>query len=167
MRKIIFIIAILAAFLSCNAYAGEGATFLEFRNKIFDESRAIKLLLTSSKKDMIFMNSMWDSCIATMIELDAYFGMLGIFNTIKKENVMEGAVTYLHDWLNVIKNTNELNIKNLNAISARPIENNAKLHAKRLITYYTELNNRIDAELTKVAALKITAKKEKTTRKGR
>ncbi|OGW74887.1 MAG: hypothetical protein A2Z72_06270 [Omnitrophica bacterium RBG_13_46_9] len=159
MRKIIFTTIALAVFLNLNAYTAEPPTLLEFRNKIFDESKDIKLLLTSSKKDMIFMNSMWDSCIATLIELDAFFGMLGIFNTIKREDVTEGAVTYLYDWLSLIKNSNESTIRNLNTIYAKPIEKDTKLHIKKLIAYYTELNDRIGLELTKIMALKSTAKK--------
>ena len=160
MRKIISVVLVLAVFLSSSLYAAEVPTLLGFRSKFFDESRAIKLMLPNSKKDMVFMNSMWDSCIATLMQLDAYFSMAGIFNTIRKEDLTEGAVGYIADWLNAIKNTNEMNIKNLNAFSSRSTEASTKPHLKTMINYYTALNERIDIELAGVSALKATAKKK-------
>ncbi|MFA5147386.1 MAG: hypothetical protein WC515_08420 [Candidatus Omnitrophota bacterium] len=159
MRKIAFVTMFLTLFSCFNAYAAEGPTLLELRNEIFDESRAIKLLLPNSRKDLIFMNSMWDSCIATMMQIDAYFNMLGIFNTIKKESVTEDAVKYIADWLNTMKTTNTLTIKNLDAMSSKQIENNTRLHVQRMTEFYTGLNKRIDTELKGVLALKATAKK--------
>jgi len=166
MRKIICIAAALVMFLSSGAYALY-TTLFEIRGKIFDESRAIKLLLPNARKDIVFMNSLWDSCIITIDQLDAYFSMLGIFNTIKKDAVTESAVDYIYGWLNMMKSNNDRNIKNLGAIGALAAEANTKLHVKKMADYYTDLNGTIAAELIKVSALKATSKKDSPPAKGR
>lgn len=163
MRKIVSVIMAILVLFSFTAYAAENPTLIEYRSKIFDESRAIKLLLSSTKRDMVFLSSMWDACIASMTQLDAYFGMVGVFNTIKKDEVTDRAVSYLIDWLNVIKSANEISIKNLEAISSRQLEDKTKSRLGRLVKYYTGLDKRLDTELTGLAALKATARKEKVS----
>ena len=108
MKKIISLILLLVVFLTFSAYALE-TTLFEMRNKIFAESKEIKALLTESK-DIVLMSSMWDSCVMALTQLDAYFSMVGIFNTIKKGDISEDSVNYLIGWLSQTKKTNELNI---------------------------------------------------------
>jgi succinylarginine dihydrolase len=105
------------------------------------------------------MNSMWDASIATLMQLDAYFSMLGMFNTIKKEDVTKDAVKYLSDWLTTVKSTNSMNVQNLGAISAKAVQIDTQVHANNMSNFYKELNKRIDNEMVGLDALKTTAVK--------
>lgn len=153
MKKTLLIIFALVAGLSLNAHAQAAATgLMEVRNKVLKESQEVKALLPDTK-DVILVSSMLDSCILTVSQLDAYFSQLGIFNTIKKENVTPGAIGFLEQWLNTIKSTNDLNIKSLNAITQN-IQAKTKLHLERLTGYFADLNTQIEQELAQLAALK-------------
>ena len=153
MKKTLLIIFALIAGLGLNAHAQATATgLMDIRDKVLKESREIKALF-SDTKDVILVSSMVDSCILTTSQLDAYFSQLGIFNTIKKDDVTSAAVNFLEQWLNGIKNTNDLNIKSLNAVTQN-IQAKTKLHLERLTGYFTDLNTQIDQELAQLAALK-------------
>ena len=153
MKKTLLIIFALIAGLGLNAHAQATATgLMDIRDKVLKESREIKALF-SDTKDVILVSSMVDSCILTTSQLDAYFSQLGIFNTIKKDDVTPAAVNFLEQWLNGIKNTNDLNIKSLNAVTQN-IQAKTKLHLERLTGYFTDLNTQIDQELAQLAALK-------------
>ena len=153
MKKTLLIIFALIAGLGLNAHAQATATgLMDIRDKVLKESREIKALF-SDTKDVILVSSMVDSCILTTSQLDAYFSQLGIFNTIKKDDVTPAAVNFLEQWLNGIKNTNDLNIKSLSAVTQN-IQAKTKLHLERLTGYFTDLNTQIDQELAQLAALK-------------
>lgn len=155
MKKTLLVVFALVAGLSLNAHAQATATgLMDIRTKLLTESQQVKALLKDTK-DVILVSSMVDSCILTMAQLDAYFSQLGIFNTIKKDNVTTTAVGFLEQWLNGVKNTNELNIKSLNAVTQN-IQAKTKLHLERLTGYFTDLNAQIDQELAQLAALKKT-----------
>ena len=158
MKKIIIILTLIML-LASQAYALE-TTLVTMRSKIFEESKAIKSLLTKSK-DIILLSTLWDSCIMTMTQLDAYFSLVGLFNTIKKENTTEAAVVYLADWLREIKKTNDLNIIGLSAIK-QAIDPNTIVYMEKLKGYFGDLNKRIDAELEKIAILKKSLEKRKS-----
>lgn len=157
MKKKIAIF-LLAVFLIPNAYAAEG-NLLNLRNRIFTDSKNIKESLTGAK-DAIIINSLFDSCVITMTQLDAYFSLLGMFNTLKKESSQGQAINYLTGWLNEIKKTNELNIKSLDTIQ-EPIEAQTKLSIQKLRVYYTDLNKSIENELNKFSILGKTIKTKK------
>ena len=153
MKKTMVMILALVAGLSFNAHA-QATGLMDVRNKFLEESQEIKALF-SDTKDVILVSSMVDSCILTISQLDAYFSQLGIFNTIKKDDVTPAAINFLEQWLNGIKNTNDLNIKSLNAVTQN-IQAKTKLHLERLMGYFTDLNAQIDQELAQLAALKNT-----------
>ena len=155
MKKTIFVTLTLIAFLNLSVYALE-PQLLEMRNRFFQEAQEIKALPVNSK-NVVLVNSMWDSCLITMAQLDAYFSMLGIFNAVSKEPASRQAAAYLTSWLNEIKRINELNIRSLRSILqlSDPAINT---HMDRLRIYYNDLNSRIDTELKKVSALTITLK---------
>lgn len=155
MKKTAFITAIFIFIASFSAY-GLSNSFLDIRNKFFEESKEIKSLLTRSK-DAILLSSMWDTCLLTMSSLDAYFHMLGIFNTIRQRDLTEDAVNYLAKWLTEIKRNNELNINILNS-GSYSVEPETKNHIERLRGYLDALNKRIDAELNKISVLEQSAK---------
>lgn len=150
MNKVIFVLLALGLLFSSYVYALDNS-FVDIRSKIFEESKEIKALLTTSK-DAILLSSMWDSCLMTIRELDAYFFMLGIFNTIKEGELNEQAVIFLVRWLSEIKAGSELNIRILTE-SAYPTESQAAIHIARLKNYLGELNKKIDSELNKISIL--------------
>ena len=153
MRKTVLIVFALVVGLSLNAHA-QATGLMDIRNKLLTESQQVKALLKDTK-DVILVSSMVDSCILTIAQLDGYFSQLGIFNTIKKDNVTTTAIGFLEQWLNSVKNTNDLNIKSLNEVTQN-IQAKTKLHLERMTGYFTDLNTQIDQELAQLAALKKT-----------
>lgn len=153
MKGTLLIVLALVGALNCDAHA-QATDLMDVRSKLITESREIKALFPDTK-DVILVSSMVDSCVLTISQLDAYFSQLGIFNTIKKDDVTPAAIHFLEQWLNGIKNTNDLNIKSLNAVT-QDIQAKTKLHLERLTGYFTDLNTQIDQELAKLAALKNT-----------
>jgi len=163
MKKVFFITLITVLLFSVNALAVDTA-LLDIHNKIFAEAKEIQSLLSDVKqkalwKDAVLINSMWDSCIMTMTQLDAYFSMLGIFNTIKQKDIDETSINYLVDWLNSIKNNNSLNIRSLDEVSIQPVDAETKLHIGKLKRNFEELNRNIDVELNKLTLFKKSSKK--------
>ena len=155
MKKIFVIITVLIVSFSACAYsAGNG--LIDMRNKIFEEAKAIKPLMTDSK-DAVLISSIWDCCILTVTQLDAYFSMIAIFNNIKGTDSAASSVDYLTKWLYVIKNTNESNIKGILAIS-KMNEEKTKAYTQRLKEYFEQLNTMIDNEAGRISVLKKTAK---------
>lgn len=159
MKKAIFVLLALGILFSSYVYALDNS-FVDIRSKIFEEAKEIKALLTTSK-DAILLSSMWDSCLMTIRELDAYFNMLGIFNTIKKQDLSEDAVIFLSRWLSEIKAGSELNIRILTE-SAYPTESQAAIHIARLKNYFGELNKKIDSELNIISLLRESTKRKKS-----
>lgn len=158
MKKIVFIAAVFILWISFDVY-GLNNSFLDIRNKIFEESQEIKSLLPNSK-DAILLSSVWDTCLIAMSQLDAYFHMLGIFNTIKEKDLSREAAAELSQWLSEIKRSSELNIKILNE-SARPVEASTKDHIEKIKSYFGGLNLKIDAELGKISSLDKSIKRKK------
>lgn len=160
MKKVSVIIIVLLIFCVSYAHAFSNP-LVGMRNKIFEEAKQIKSSLTQTQ-DIVLVNSMWDSCIMTVSQLDAYFSLVGIFNTIKKDNITESAINYLVDWLKQIKKTAELNIKSLDAI-INPLEAKTKAQMDTLKQNFSDLNSRIDTELGKhsilLRSLKVKEKK--------
>lgn len=153
MEKTMVMVLALVAGLSFNAHA-QATGLMDIRNKILTESQELKTILVDTK-DIVLVSSLWDSCVLTISQLDAYFSQLGIFNTIKKEDVTSTAIDFLERWLNGIKNTNDVNIKSLYAVT-QDIEPRTKLHLERLSGYFFDLNTEIEQELAKLTALKMT-----------
>ena len=152
MKGIVFIATVLVFVFAVSSYALESAKLMDTRDKVIMESGDIKALLNTTK-DIILVSSMWDSCALTISQLDAYFSQLGIFNTIKKQEVTEEAINFIVKWLEQIKNTNEINIKSLNEVTQK-LEAKTKLHLERLKGYFKDLNQQIDGELSKLDSLK-------------
>lgn len=158
MKKRVVVAALISVFLNLNAYASD-SILLSLRGKLFSESQELKASLASTQ-DVVLVSSMWDSCIITLTQIDAYFSMLGIFNTIKKENASEAAADYLSGWLNEIKRTNDLNIKSLESVSLIA-DQSTKDHMEKLKSYFFELNTQIAVELKKVYPFAVNFKNRK------
>lgn len=151
MKKTIFVLLALGILLDFNVYALENS-FMDIRSKILEEANEIKAHLAASK-DALLLSSMWDSCLMVIRELDAYFYMLGIFNTIKEEDTNEEAVVFLSKWLSEIKAGSELNIRILDE-TAYPTEAQSATSMARIKNVLGELNRTIDAELDKISLLR-------------
>jgi hypothetical protein len=151
MKKIIYFTLALFIFLNINAYSMDNK-LLDIRNEIFDESTEIKSLITGSK-DIVLLNSMWDSCIVTIMQLDAYFFMIGIFDSVNKDKWNEEAVNYLELWLTKIKTTGELNLKAIDNFPPK-LEKNMQDHLDKLKNYFIDLNEAVDESLATMAKLK-------------
>jgi hypothetical protein len=150
MKKIIFIVLIFSIFLNLNAYAA-GNPLLDMRNKFFNECIDIRPLLLNVN-DVVVVNSMWSSAVMTVSQLDAYFSMVGIFEAIKDRELAADPVTYLMNWLDQIKRTNELNMKSLSGITYK-VQPDTQAHIDKLQGYFSSLNSFIDEESARVSAL--------------
>ena len=155
MKKTICIIIMLFFFSSVYVYP-LGVTLLDVRNGIFEESSQLKSLLADSKDPGVIV-TMWNSCIITVNQLNAYFYMLGVFDALKTETLNDDPTIYLVGWLNEMKKTNETNIKSLDSAPSS-VEQKTKVHLEKLKSYFLELNNRIDTELKKISAIRQTLK---------
>ena len=141
----------ITVFLGTASHAAENE-FIEIRGKIFDEANELKALWAKSK-DGVLVSSMWDSSIITVTQLDAYFYMIGIFNTVREENAAPEALNYLINWLQTIKKTTELNIKSLKGVS-RPNEDITVMHIGVLKAHYGKLNKLLGPEIERLELLK-------------
>ncbi len=154
MKKKICLILILCLL---NSYAfSAGPVLMDMRNKIFDEMAQIKSF-SAQTQDLVMASSMFDACVITVTQLDAYFSLSGILNSIDKKQWSAQAVDYLINWLNEIKKTNDLNIKSLDALT-QTIEEKTKSYALQLKADYLELNRVVGEEVSKLSDLKDTLK---------
>jgi hypothetical protein len=156
MKKIIFLVLSLVLVWSFTAQALE-TTLIDVRNEILKNAQEMKTYFASSR-DPILLNSLWDSSVMTVSQLDAYFSMLGIFNTIKKENVDDSAFKYLINWLNQLKATTDLNIKSLEAIKTTA-DARSKVFTSKLKSNFNDLKTRINKELESVTKFAESVKK--------
>jgi hypothetical protein len=151
MKRIIVSTLVIVLGISAYIYAFD-STLLDMRNRIFEESKSIKTGLSGSP-DVVLLHGMWDTCLITLTQFDAYFSLLGVFNTITKENITEASVDYLIEWLTQIKNMNTLNLKSLESVPL-DIQPATRGYIKKLKQYYSELNLRLEDELQKVLRLR-------------
>ncbi len=151
MKKIILIVMLILAFMCSNVYAASLDIF-NTRNKIFDESNKIKTTMFGETKSVLIMMTMWDTCVVAIKQVDAYFYMVRIFETIKPEDVKEIAVVSLVDWLTNMKKTNGINIDSMQQMTSDEalLDAATREHLNNLKAYFKELDNNIDAELKKI-----------------
>ena len=150
--QVLFVLLIVMALAVPAVRAFDSSELVVIRSKIFRQSEEIKPLLTGSR-DVILISSMWDSCVVTMSQLDAYFFMIGIFNTIEEKDVTMQALDYLEKWLINIKNTNVVNIKSLSSVSYE-VEPSISAHMRIMKDTLGELNQAIVRETKKIEILK-------------
>lgn len=151
MKRIVTII-LIAGFLLCPQVYALDTTLFDIRNEIFEESKQIKSSL-SDTRDTVLLNSLWDSCIMSVNQLDAYIYMLRIFNTIRDKDVKKEAIDSLSSWLTEIKNTNNLTVVGLGNIS-KTIDARTRIYVEKIKTIFVKLNKQVDIELNKIATLK-------------
>ncbi|MDD5194418.1 MAG: hypothetical protein PHQ96_01920 [Candidatus Omnitrophica bacterium] len=151
MKKLIAFFMAVIFLYSFTAYP-LGRTLFQIRNGVFEESKQVQSLLPNSK-DAGLLVSMWDSCIITVTQLNAYFYMLGIFEKIDNNLLTDEPLNYLESWLTEIKKTSDMNLKSLDSYS-QPITQETRIHKEKLREYLADLNRQIDVELGKVATIK-------------
>jgi hypothetical protein len=157
MRKtrLIAALVIVLVMLSGRSYAAQ--PLVELRGKIVREANDLKGLMSTSK-DVYLVSSMWDTCMLTMNQLDAYFSMVGIFNTIRKDQVTKEAVAYLDGWLTEIMRVNDLNIKSLSGTKSA-IDPLTKIHMDMLVRNFNDLNKAVTAERARIVSYGQTVRK--------
>ncbi|MCX5703973.1 MAG: hypothetical protein NT066_05750, partial [Candidatus Omnitrophica bacterium] len=110
-------------------------------------------LLLKNSKDVILLSTLWDSCFMTMTQLDAYFSMVGIFESVNKDNITEATVGYLLSWLEDIKKTSAMNISSLNS-AAGVIDPSTKIVVGGMKGNFSDLNRVVDVEINKLLKLR-------------
>lgn len=159
MKKIVLFLLLAAMFCVSFAYALD-SKILNTRDALIKESADIKALLTTKTKDPVIISGLFNTCLITATQLDAYFLMLGIFEAAKKEGCPgnEG-IKFIVSWLNEIRNTSTLNIENINAITQA--EPKTKVEIGKLRATLISLSALIDIELNKFSIIAQSAKKTK------
>jgi len=145
------IFILLNIFFSFNAY-GLDTKLLDLREKLFGESNQIKQSITPQNRDFVLLSGIFDSCILAVTQIDAYFYLLGVFEFIRKEDLNKNCFNFLLSWLNMMKKTNDLSLKNLN--TAGPImEEETKNYIARIKSYFIELDKQIIKEKNRMDIL--------------
>ena len=159
MKRVSLLLAVVLLSMATVVHAADFRIF-DLRNKIFDESKAIKTLLPTSKDHYLLM-VFFDSCIVVTSQIDAYFCMMGIFNALRTEDITKEAVGYLVNWLTEMKRSNEINLKSFGEIKI-PMVPATAMHFTKLKSYFGSLGELIQADLNRMNALLRVAKPAKT-----
>lgn len=157
MKKIVVFSLLAALFCVFNAYALD-SKIVDMRNQLVGQSQEIRALMTPKTKDSVVLTAMFDSCILTATQLDAYFSMLGIFETLTTKDSGESAIKFITAWLGTLKSNNDLSIRNLNSL--KPAEKKTNGQAQKLKDSLAALDKLVDAELGKFTALSMSARKQ-------
>ncbi len=157
MKKIIVIVLGLFFTWSVPAQALE-SKLIDARTQIMQNSQEIKKYFATTR-DPVLINSMWDSSVMTVSQLDAYFSMLGIFNTIKNENLSPEAFDYLINWLNRISESADLNAKSLGQIKSTA-DARSKAMSLKLKTILDNLKTEVAKEQKTVGQLQAAVQKK-------
>jgi hypothetical protein len=154
MVKKILLILVFFVLLTQSAYCLDTRLY-DLRQKLFTQAQEIKQLVNrdNAAQYLVLVSTMWDTCFVAITQLDAYFYILGIFNSIKKENITHPTIDFLSRWLKQTKDTDELNIQGLDGIKL-PIDPMIRINMERLKRCFRELNSQIDKELTEIEKLR-------------
>ncbi len=157
MKKVFLLVLGFVLVFALAAQALE-TTLIDTRNEIFQNAQEMKSYFATTR-DPVLLNNMWDSSIMAISQLDAYFTMLAIFNTIKKEETDTVAVGYLVKWLNQVKDSTAMEVKSLDAVTKTSDARSKALMAKSK-TLFNNLIARIGKELETVNQYQQTLKKQ-------
>jgi|YelNatPaOPRAMG01_1025707.scaffolds.fasta_scaffold09586_7 hypothetical protein len=136
---------------SSNGYCLD-VKLLDLREKLFAESVKIKESINPKTQDFVLLSGLFDSCILAVTQIDAYFYLLGVFEFIRKEDLNKDCFNFLLSWLNTMKKTNDLNLKNLS--TAGPImEETTKDYILKIKSYFTELDKLLSQERNRINLL--------------
>ena len=154
MKRKIYILLVLLVLVAQNAYALDTKLY-NVRQKLFDQSQEIKKLVNrdNAGQYLVLVSSMWDTCFVAITQLDAYFYLLGLFNSIKKDQVTGPAIDFLSRWLNLVQKTSQENITSLGAIKV-PIDPMIRINMETLKRSFRELSNQVSKELAEIDKLR-------------
>ncbi|MCM8757860.1 MAG: hypothetical protein NC900_04925 [Candidatus Omnitrophica bacterium] len=146
MKRYKFIFGLIISVILITQYCfAVDFKILDLREKLFSESNQIKQEINPNNQDFVLLSGLFDSCIQVVTQIDAYFYMLGIFEFIRKEDLNKSCFNFLLSWLDLMKRTNDLNLKNL--MTATPAnEQNTKIHIEKIKSYFLELDKQITKE---------------------
>lgn len=149
--KIIIWLVLINLLFCLNSYALD-IQLLNLREKIFAESTNIKDNISAESKDFVLLSGLFDSCILMVNQIDAYFYLLGVFEFIRKEDLNKNCFNFILSWLNTMKKTNSLSLKNLS--TAGPImESQTKTYIENIKNYLLELDKQITREQNRMNIL--------------
>jgi hypothetical protein len=154
MKTKILVLLVFVVLFAQNAYCLDTRLY-EVRQKLFAQAQEIKKLVNrdNAGQYLVLVSSMWDTCFVAITQLDAYFYLLGLFNSIKKDQVTGPTMDFLSRWLRQTQETSELNIKGLDGIKV-PIEPMIRINMEKLKRYFRELNNQLNKELAEIEKLR-------------
>jgi hypothetical protein len=157
MKKI-FLLTL--GFILVTALAAQAleTTLIDTRNEILQNAQEMKNFFTATR-DPVLLNNMWDSSVMAVSQLDAYFTMLAIFNTINKDAVSEGAAGYLVKWLKQVKDYSVMEVKSLEAVK-KTGDARSKVLMLKTKTIFNNLIARVDKELQTVGQYQEALKKK-------
>lgn len=147
MRKTI-VMVVCALCVYAQAFAFD-TRLLSARNKIFEQAKELQTLLAETE-DPVAVVSLWDTCIMTATQLNAYFYLVGIYESVNDPT--PDSVSYLKSWLQEVRRTAQLNIRNLSA-TASVTQPETREHLSRVKASLAELSLLLERELDKVARL--------------
>jgi hypothetical protein len=157
MKKIIVIVLMLCFCLSVDSFAANNS-LTSINARLMQESSNLKSMFKNSR-DVVLLTTMWDSYFIARTQLDAYFYMVALFESVKKAAVTDVSVDYLLNWLGEIRKTNTANIKTLNS-TVTVIDQATKSAVDRMETNIADLNNAVDKEIIRLNSLKEAIKKK-------
>lgn len=159
MKRIAVVIAAVFCLLIVQNALALDTKLFEMRSRLLEESRQLKGLIPDSK-DAIVLISLWDSCLMTITQLNAYFNMLSLFNSIPKDSLTREATATLTAWLLEIKTAANLHVQNMDN-AAETVDEATRAHLGRLKAYFTDLGKRVEAEMNKVSLIQKSLKEKK------
>ncbi|HNX81799.1 MAG TPA: hypothetical protein PKL77_06595 [Candidatus Omnitrophota bacterium] len=157
MRRVLVLTVASLAIITQTACAAVEFKVFDMRNRLFEESKEIKTLIAKSKDSVVLMG-MFDSCMLSMAQLDAYFSMLGIFYSVKDTEGTLTALNFLSSWINEMSRTNAVVLTSFDS-SQIAVEKKTQEHLAKLKSYYVQFNTLLDGELKKVTVIKLSVAK--------
>jgi len=154
MRKTITVFMVVFVWMAANAGRAQEIPFSAERSWFLEETQNLKKIMPRSR-DAILINDLWYSCLMTITQIDAYYMMMAIYDTIPKDKVTEDAAGFIISWLTSIRNINDLNIKTLNAMDD-PVDLKTTKHVDQMKVGYEKLNGLIEVEIDKLTVVKYT-----------
>ena len=152
MKRILCLMMIFMATIGSVAQGADLKELLVLRANLQEESKTLKSILADTK-DILYINTLWDSCAMSTMQIDAYFVMIGIYEAAPVKYRRQEGADYMMKWLTAVKNTHELNVKTLAGMTGLndPRSND---HILKLKTMYESLLLIIDGETDKLMVLK-------------
>ena len=150
-KRVAMFLSVGIILYSCIVSYALETSLKDMEGKIRAELVQVKALMP--KNDPILVNNMYNSCLIAKTQLDAYFYMLTLFNTIEEKALGDKAVDTLIEWLLAMKKINVININALRDTSK--VQSPAtKVRMEKLKALFEELNKEIDINIAKVSLIK-------------